>query len=575
MENNKNFNDSFARIVIIFLFIFIFLAFIYFDYVYSSNVDNNKIINIDKNVMLKYNNEKESKVSLSHYSFKQRDIGDSITISYTLPMDKYIKNPTLVINMYHSVVEVKVGKSKIYEYGKSMYENNELIGHEYLFIPIPTDYQGKELKVKFTFTEKDSVTNIPAMKIQNEGDSYNELASNNIIGIMVSMALLLFGTIILTFSLTRRSFGKEYSNIAYISLFSICVAIWMACNSKIIFLFVRNARMINAMEYFSLYAASIPVLLYFSRIQTKEKYGKILNFYVIIYLVIFILTILSYMIFGYHYSRLLPMYHILILLSLVLLLICTIRDYKNKSKSEKSLLLGIGLVGFIIFADIIRFNTDKYIFHNVITNISILPLGCLAFVLVMLYSYGVDLIQSMYGKKEREILERMAYKDLLTGIYNRNKCQDILKEYDMIRDVNIIIVSFDINNLKPVNDNLGHFVGDEMIIKVASLLTESFKAIGEVGRMGGDEFIAILKDKDINNLNEALDYFHNKIDEFNKSEDRKFKLSVSFGYAIREKNDETSLWKIYERADKKMYDCKRKQKKTDPQNRYNTRVLEI
>lgn len=575
MKNKKSFNDSIARIIIIFLFIFVALSFIYFDYVYSSNVDNNKIINIDKNVMLKFNDEKEKKVNLSDYSFRQKNIGDSITISYNLPKGKLIKNPTLVINMYHSAVEVELDDDKIYEYGKSMYENNELIGHEYLFVPIPFDFQGKELKVKFTFAEKDSVTNIPALKIQNEGDSYTELANNNFIAIMVSMALILFGTIILTFSLTRRSFGKEYSNIAYISLFSICVAIWVACNSKAIFLFIRNSRMINAMEYFSLYAACIPVLLYFARIQSKEIYGNILNLYAGIYSAIFILTLLAYMIFGYHYSRLLPIYHILILLSLVLLLICTIIDYKNKSKSEKTLLLGISLVGFIIFVDIIRFNIDKYIVHNVVTNISIIPLGCLAFVLVMLYSYGVDLIQSMYGKKEREILERMAYKDLLTGIYNRNKCQDILKEYNKQTDINIIIVSFDINNLKPINDNLGHSVGDEMIIKVANLLTESFKEIGEVGRMGGDEFIIILKDKDLKNLHEALDDFHNKIDIFNENESKKFELSVSYGYAIREKDDETSLWKIYEKADKKMYDCKRRQKKSEQENRYNNRILEI
>lgn len=560
MQGKNIINDSLIRIVIIFLFIFVCISFFYFDNVYSNNIDNNKIINIDKDVTIKYSNEEEKLVDLSKYSFKQDKIGDYIIVSYTLPEDKHISNPTLVLDMYHSVIEVKLDNHKIYEYGKSMYENNELIGHEYVFVPIPTDYKGKELRVKFTFTEKDSVTNILPLKIQNEGECYTELVNNNIIAIMVSMALLLFGSILLTFSLTRRSFGKEYSNIAYISLFSICISLWMLCNSKIIFVYTHNSRMINVIEYFSLYAASIPVLLYFARIQSKDIFKKILNIYAGIYSIIFVLTVLSYMIFGYHYSRILPVYHILILLSLILLLVCTIKDFKNKSQSEKSLMFGIELVGFIVFMDIIRFNIDKYIFHNFVTTISILPLGVLAFVLVMIYSYGVDLIQSMYGKKEREILERMAYKDLLTGIYNRNKCQNILREYNNQNDSTIIIVSFDINNLKPVNDNLGHSVGDEMIIKVAEFLTESFKGIGEVGRMGGDEFISILKNKDTVILQKALDNFQKKLEKYNKVKNKKFELSVSYGYAIREKDDDTSLWKIYERADKKMYICKRKQK---------------
>ena len=47
----------------------------------------------------------------------------------------------------------------------------------------------------------------------------------------------------------------------------------------------------------------------------------------------------------------------------------------------------------------------------------------------------------------------------------------------------------DLNNFKGVNDNFGHFVGDESLIKVADILKRLFLDKGEVGRYGGDEFL--------------------------------------------------------------------------------------
>jgi len=84
---------------------------------------------------------------------------------------------------------------------------------------------------------------------------------------------------------------------------------------------------------------------------------------------------------------------------------------------------------------------------------------------------------------------RLAYTDGLTNTNNRAAVDIKFKELDNKYKSNITIVSFDLNNFKYVNDNFGHHIGDELLIKFAGILQETLGSIGFVGRMGGDEFI--------------------------------------------------------------------------------------
>ena len=61
---------------------------------------------------------------------------------------------------------------------------------------------------------------------------------------------------------------------------------------------------------------------------------------------------------------------------------------------------------------------------------------------------------------------------------------------------NFGIFSFDLNNLKKINDNMGHTYGDDLISGFARILKETFEKEAVVGRMGGDEFIVIIRSDD-------------------------------------------------------------------------------
>ena len=71
-------------------------------------------------------------------------------------------------------------------------------------------------------------------------------------------------------------------------------------------------------------------------------------------------------------------------------------------------------------------------------------------------------------------LEQKAYIDLHTGLPNKSKCEELFHNVEFIKTPTACIV-FDMNNLKRVNDSLGHSIGDQLILNFARLLRNSIR----------------------------------------------------------------------------------------------------
>ena len=86
------------------------------------------------------------------------------------------------------------------------------------------------------------------------------------------------------------------------------------------------------------------------------------------------------------------------------------------------------------------------------------------------------------------LLLRMSYEDSLTGLYNRNKYNEVMAR-DWSGSPQLGVACFDLNGLKQVNDHRGHSAGDTLICRAARQLRTVFD--GKAYRMGGDEFLVI------------------------------------------------------------------------------------
>ena len=148
--------------------------------------------------------------------------------------------------------------------------------------------------------------------------------------------------------------------------------------------------------------------------------------------------------------------------------------------------------------------------------------------------------------KLENILRSAAETDSLTGLPNRYGLEQNLVEIGE-NGGSMAVVLFDVNYLKRVNDTEDHLAGDRLIKTTGDCILECFGTENKDNcyRIGGDEFLALMRD-----CNE--DEIKTKIDHFKLATERE-NISVSAGYSYTAEADENSFKNLMAEADKRMY----------------------
>ena len=189
----------------------------------------------------------------------------------------------------------------------------------------------------------------------------------------------------------------------------------------------------------------------------------------------------------------------------------------------------------------------------------------------------VEGFRDISGRKEMEKrLEEMSVTDELTGLLNRRGFLSLAGKQLQIGervDSSIYLLYADIDNMKWINDNLGHTVGDQALKEAADVLRATFRksdVIG-IGRLGGDEFAVLM----FSNLEGCCDHpvlkrLEDQIAERNSQTDRDYTLSISVGIVRYEEENALSLEEFMSLGDAAMYHCKRTKKAALTQANKNT-----
>ena len=180
-------------------------------------------------------------------------------------------------------------------------------------------------------------------------------------------------------------------------------------------------------------------------------------------------------------------------------------------------------------------------------------LGCL-FGTCLIHAFVYKEKDVEYGIK-MEAANQKAYKDGLTGVKNKLAYLEALAELEINLENGTLkeygVVVFDINGLKQINDTLGHEAGDEYIKSACTLICTQFDH-SPVFRIGGDEFVAILKSSDYEKREELEGSFRKTIDE----NQRNGHVVVSSGLAVYQPDNDESFNDVFKRADQLMYERK-------------------
>ncbi len=149
-------------------------------------------------------------------------------------------------------------------------------------------------------------------------------------------------------------------------------------------------------------------------------------------------------------------------------------------------------------------------------------------------------------------LRAQATHDFLTGLRNRRGFEE-LYEKELLKAKRhwrpMAIIMLDVDDLKAINDNHGHIVGDEVLRTVGRLMEKSFRTTDVLARYGGDEFVALLPETDQQGAAACVARLKEMIARFNQLRALPAALSVSTGIAAASSNHENLL----ELADRAMY----------------------
>ena len=172
-----------------------------------------------------------------------------------------------------------------------------------------------------------------------------------------------------------------------------------------------------------------------------------------------------------------------------------------------------------------------------------------------------DLIKS---KKRAKELGELATIDSLTGIRNKTAYDQTVKDItDEIKQGNIRfgVAMIDLNFLKRINDTYGHKKGNIAIQRTCHLSCEIFKH-SPIFRVGGDEFIAILKGYDYENIESLVEKFKKEVEHLSNDTSLEpwERTSAAIGYALYDEKLDSSYETVFHRADQAMYECKKAMK---------------
>lgn len=175
-------------------------------------------------------------------------------------------------------------------------------------------------------------------------------------------------------------------------------------------------------------------------------------------------------------------------------------------------------------------------------------------IIIMIARY----VENARIRRKNSQLEQQAYTDQHTGLLNKSRCESFFNDPEIMNQP-IGCIVFDLNNLKTVNDRLGHSVGDQMIANFARLLRNSIPSPHFGGRYGGDEFMAVIYDGTEEQVSGILQKLEKEVKEFNHMHhggSEYLEISYACGHAVSTDYPNCSFRVLFDRADRSMYENK-------------------
>lgn len=479
--------------------------------------------------------------------------GDWVEISSTI--DNYDDSYNAILfSVYFCQAELSIDDKVIYTDSRNL--DDAMYKSHYSRVAIDKNYSGSKLTIKYTAADRVQIRSIPIISITDMNKSYVNYIHNNLIKISMAVILIFTGIVLIIFEVIQRNYAKSYVKMFILALCSISAGAWILSLIRFMNIFGFPLYLTYWLEYISLFLTVSFATYYFSytdginsRIKKGFRYSA--RFQIIFILIASILNLSSLV--SFH--AILPLYHVFIIAGIIIIACMYIKRIRKPHISEIVITGAIVIVLLVTLMDFYGyyFVNSEYTFSNSIMSYLVIIL-----ISILVADYIYSFVKMYTDKVQLISLENMAYTDAITKLANRNKCEKYFHEINEKSIGKFEIIMFDINGLKYVNDTFGHQYGDELIENFAKALKNVFVYDDIfVGRMGGDEFVAIIEEDKIEKTQEYLDNLNKYTEYINESNIYKYTIKYSYGISICDRTRNNDIWKSFSKADSSMYQMKR------------------
>lgn len=449
-----------------------------------------------------------------------------------------------------------IGKDGIKEHKYSLKEGSYINGKSKgtVWVSIPVDYMDSEkiVQLEFKAMYDDTSCYVDETKYGPGESILKKLIAERFVGITTSLAIMLIGLILIVVHFVLRKIHiKETETLVYLGLFALATASWSFSEIKILQLLGIDSGAAHNLSCMMLSLIVLPLFLYFKKRDNRTER--------IISSVVMILTVVNFAgccalhflgISDFHVTM--TFTHIVIgvaAFGIILFAYLSVFKNPNRNNGDITAAWGLAFLGIMAIADIIRYKIGGVNDSALLTRI-----GLLMYISMLGINSLVYIMEMVKKGLSADLIAKLAYQDGLTELGNRTAYTEKLVKVQN-NPVNTIFM-FDINNLKKVNDNIGHAAGDQLITAGADLIKTKFGDIGTCYRIGGDEFVCIVEDE-VDITAKAQDFL-SFVEEFNKTSKLDFPVTLAIGGAKWVKGQ--NMKEVVNRADKKMYQCKKQLK---------------
>lgn len=515
-----------------------------------------------EDISKQWNDNKGKEVNLEKLPYvKNRN---TYSITYNAKLDEY-ESYMLVFMASNCYVDTYIN-GKLYE--KDV-ENKSVIfgkspGRRWHMINVPTDEEEQNITLEVNVVYKDAEGRLDDIYIGTPSGIIKEILKEKAVGVLISVLLVVVGLLMCLLYVFVKYNNKvrkintlewDDKTVVYIGFLTMCMGVYSCIETYFLQYMFDNSAIFQLASYIAVFFIGILIGLIGCEILdgNKKNIAKIVYW---ITVVLFIATsIMNFSgILEYHYvMRYIYVY------GAILSIVVFLEGYvyiKNRSRISNSLLFGVCLFSVTFACDCCR-----YILEGAIDVCAYTRIGFLVLVVCIFSSCVDSVIRMMQKGFYADLYKQMANTDTLTDLNNRNALiLDQGKFNEMIRNnYQVGIAMFDVNDLKYVNDTYGHDQGDIMIKSAASIINKSFGEYGKCYRVGGDEFICVIVNEEIEEVyNKALDEFLKNVNVYNKKKDTKHTIQIAYGFYHSDKEFVDDMWK---KADELMYDKKKQMKK--------------